>query len=265
MKRRSHRHLELAVLRGQVPLIGIGGLAKATRAAREQAAADHHVHGAIKRLKPEDWDRVESLAEALAAALGPLAELAGLDELRPFTVHIEALLRALERITISDDILWSGRAGEALATLLNGLSSEGHLHPACNFADAMLMLARQLRATAVALPTPDTARITILGLLEARLLRSNVVVLGGLNEGKWPAQSDPGPWMNRPMRDVLGMQMPERDIGMTAHDFAQALGADRVYVTWSERIGGAPAVPSRWVVTAQMLIMSGFRYRTPAS
>jgi ATP-dependent helicase/nuclease subunit B len=106
----------------------------------------------------------------------------------------------------------------------------------------------------VASPTPDTTRITILGLLEARLLRSDVVVLGGLNEGKWPAQSDPGPWINRPMRDVLGMQMPERDIGMTAHDFAQALGADRAYITWSERIGGAPAVPSRWVVTARMLV-----------
>ena len=93
----------------------------------------------------------------------------------------------------------------------------------------MLILARQLRATAVASPAPDRARITILGLLEARLLRSDVTVLGGLNEGKWPAQSDPGPWVSRPMRDVLGMQMPERDIGMTAHDFAQAFAAERVY------------------------------------
>ncbi len=259
-----HRQFELSVLRGGIALSGTGGLVKATREAREQAIADHHVHGAIKRLKPEDWERVEALAAMLAEALAPLATLASLTAGQPFQSHIDALLSVLERISGSNEVLWDGRAGQALAELLTSLRRDSHLHPPCNFSEAMLMVARHLRATAVASPAPDTARITILGLLEARLLRSDVTVLGGLNEGKWPAQSDPGPWMNRPMRDVLGMQMPERDIGMTAHDFVQALGADRVAITWSERIGGAPAVPSRWVVTARMLIQAALGTKLPA-
>jgi len=249
-----HRYLELAVLRSGVPLGGLDGLLKATSEARKQAIADHHVHGTIKRLKDEDWDRLEAFAASLADALAPLAKLADLDAVRPFRAHIDTLLSVLERIAGTDETLWDGRAGQALSELLTSLLRDSHLHPACNFSDAMLMLARHLHSTAVASPAPDTARITILGLLEARLLRSDVTVLGGLNEGKWPAQPNPGPWMNRPMRDVLGMQMPERDIGMTAHDFVQAFGGDHVTITWSERIGGAPAVPSRWVVTAQMLI-----------
>ena len=48
-------------------------------------------------------------------------------------------------------------------------------------------------------PTP----LTILGLLEARLIRADVMVLAGLNEGTWPGATDCGPWINRPMRDVL--------------------------------------------------------------
>lgn len=263
-EKETHRHFELAVLRSGIPIGGAGGLVKAAREAREKAISDHHVHGAIKRLTPQDWDGVEALAAMLAELLAPLAELTELDATRPFKTHIDTLLLVLERITGADDVLWGGQAGQALAELFASLLRDSHLHPACNFSDAMLMLARQLRATSVASSAPDTARITILGLLEARLLRSEFTVLGGLNEGKWPAQSDPGPWINRPMRDVLGMQMPERDIGMTAHDFVQALGGNNVTVTWSERIGGAPAVPSRWVVTAQMLIKAALG-RKPAS
>lgn len=259
-----HRHLELAVLRSGVPLNGIVRLFEATRAAREQAIADHHVHGTIKRLASEDWDKVESLAASLAETLAPLADLADLAAPRPFKAHIDTLLSVLERITGTDEMLWSGRAGQALAELFTSLLRDSGLHPPCSFSEAMLMVARHLRVTAVASAAPDTARITILGLLEARLLRSGLTVLGGLNEGKWPAQSDPGPWMNRPMRDVLGIQMPERDIGMTAHDFVQAFGANRVAITWSERIGGAPAVPSRWVVTAQMLIKAALGARPSA-
>ncbi len=52
-------------------------------------------------------------------------------------------------------------------------------------------------------------RLTILGLLEARLISPDLVIMGGLTEGSWPAQPDPGPWINRPMRAMLDL-MPAR-------------------------------------------------------
>ena len=49
------------------------------------------------------------------------------------------------------------------------------------------------------------------------------------------------------MRHELGLDLPERRIGLSAHDFAQLLGADDVILTHSAKVGGAPAVASRFL------------------
>ena len=51
----------------------------------------------------------------------------------------------------------------------------------------------------------------------------------------------------RPMRHELGLDLPERRIGLSAHDFAQALGAPEVILTRAAKLGGAPTVASRFV------------------
>jgi ATP-dependent helicase/nuclease subunit B len=78
--------------------------------------------------------------------------------------------------------------------------------------------------------------------------------MAGLNEGVWPGPADCGPWINRPMRDILGMKQPESQIGQTAHDFVQAFGNAHVKLVWSRRIGDSPATPSRWIHRLQMIL-----------
>ena len=73
------------------------------------------------------------------------------------------------------------------------------------------------------------ARIEILGLLEARLLSVDRIVLGGLDEGAWPPRVETDAFLNRPMRARLGLASPEQRIGQTAHDFVQA---PRCAATW---------------------------------
>lgn len=90
-------------------------------------------------------------------------------------------------------------------------------------------------------------RLSIWGPLEARLQQTDLLILGGLNEGTWPAEPAADPWLSRPMRRQFGLPSPERRIGLAAHDFAQALAAPRVVLTRSERVEGTPAVPSRWL------------------
>jgi ATP-dependent helicase/nuclease subunit B len=97
-------------------------------------------------------------------------------------------------------------------------------------------------------------RLVILGLLEARLVHADVTILGGLNEGVWPAEAETDPWLNRPQRKSLGLPLPERRIGLAAHDFAQGLASGSVYLTWSKKIGSQPAVPSRWVLRLMALL-----------
>jgi ATP-dependent helicase/nuclease subunit B len=49
------------------------------------------------------------------------------------------------------------------------------------------------------------------------------------------------------MRHELGLDLPERRIGLSAHDFAQLLGAGEVILTHAAKVGGAPAVASRFL------------------
>jgi ATP-dependent helicase/nuclease subunit B len=91
-------------------------------------------------------------------------------------------------------------------------------------------------------------RLAIWGLVEARLQQADLVVLGGLNEGTWPGPVPTDPWMSRQMRQEFGIPLPERAIGIAAHDFAQALGAPTVALTRAARREGAPTVPSRWLL-----------------
>jgi ATP-dependent helicase/nuclease subunit B len=96
---------------------------------------------------------------------------------------------------------------------------------------------------------PDGANVhlRIYGPLEARLTQSDRVIIGGLVEGVWPPAPRIDPWLSRPMRHELGLDLPERRIGLSAHDFAQLLGAEEVILTHATKVGGAPAVASRFL------------------
>lgn len=89
--------------------------------------------------------------------------------------------------------------------------------------------------------------IAILGPREARESGAQRVILAGLNEGSWPRAAPPDPWMNRRMRQEAGLLLPERQIGLAAHDFQQAAGAPQVFLTRARRDADAQTVPSRWL------------------
>jgi ATP-dependent helicase/nuclease subunit B len=90
-------------------------------------------------------------------------------------------------------------------------------------------------------------RVRVFGPLEARLTRVDRVILGGMVEGNWPPEARSDPWLSRPMRHELGLDLPERRIGLSAHDFAEALGTREVILTRAAKLAGAPTVASRFV------------------
>jgi len=93
-------------------------------------------------------------------------------------------------------------------------------------------------------PHPD---ILIWGTLEARVQGADLLILAGLNEGSWPEPPSPDPWLNRKMRFEAGLLLPERRIGLSAHDFQQAVAAPKVMLTRSLKSDEAENVPSRWL------------------
>jgi len=54
--------------------------------------------------------------------------------------------------------------------------------------------------------------------------------------------------MSRQMRRQFRVAVPERSVGIAAHDFAQAFGAPEVVLTRATRQEGVPTVPSRWLL-----------------
>ncbi|MGI9395672.1 MAG: double-strand break repair protein AddB, partial [Boseongicola sp.] len=96
---------------------------------------------------------------------------------------------------------------------------------------------------------PDSAHpdVMIWGTLEARAQGAELVILGGLNEGTWPARAEPDPWLSRFMRRSVGLLLPERKIGLSAHDYQQAVAAKSVILSRSCRDSESETVPARWL------------------
>jgi ATP-dependent helicase/nuclease subunit B len=224
------RQLEQAIL-GPRPAPGFAGLKAALADAREN----------VRRFA----DRLEAclgrLPELLAAEAVPLSRLAA--------AHIEAAERLSATATeAGGERLWREAAGEAAAGFCRELIDAardfpplpGRHYPA---------LFEALAAGAVVRPAFGRhPRLAIWGLLEARLQQADLLVLGGLNEGSWPGPAEHDPWMSRQMRREFGIALPERAIGIAAHDFVQAIGAPAVALTRAARNEGVPTVPSRWLL-----------------
>lgn len=181
------------------------------------------------------------VAAGMGAALAPFAAGAS----APPPVLLGALQVALGWLT--GEGAWTGHAGRALSELFDRWALAKGDGPALVApADFPAMLTDLLAGESVRPPYGGHPRLFIWGLLEARLQRADVMILGGLDEGRWPQQQSPDPWLAPGIRRMLGLAAPERQKGAAAHDFAGAFAAREVVVTRAMRSGGDPAVASRF-------------------
>ncbi len=164
---------------------------------------------------------------------------------------------------LAGDAVWSGPAGREASALFEALEASAALGPADARPEAIGPLLRTLLdEVAVRPPQGGHPRIFIWGLIEARLQQADLMILGGLNEGVWPAAPAPDPWLSPRIRSTLGLPGLERRIGIEAHEFASGLGAPRVLVTRARRDDRAPAIASRlWL---RLEAMTGGLTRDPA-
>lgn len=237
------RRFERACLRGLAPAPGLDGL-----------------KARIDSLRDEDRRRDASaflarLEERLATILAAFArvEAQGFADLAALHVAAAEALAATDQVP-GPERLWRGTAGESLSELFADLLAESAFLPTASALDYAGFLDVQLEGRVVRPPHGTHPRLNIWGPLEARLQRADVVVLGGLNEGTWPREPAPDPWLSRAMMSELGLPPPEQRLGLSAHDFvAMAAQAQHVVLSRSEKVDGAPTVPARWLVRMQVL------------
>jgi double-strand break repair protein AddB len=205
-------------------------------------------------------------ARAIGAAedwAGWLAALAGGPEpagsLRPLAGRVAEHRALAERLVQgaggSDALaLWQGPAGEAAQALLAALAEAAPAGGDLTAADYATLVAGLLSATEWREPGRGHPLIRIRGPRDIRAGAAEVTVLGGLNEGTWPALPPPDPWLNRAMRAAAGLPLPERRIGLSALDFQMGAGAAEVVLTRARRDAAAETVPARWLVRLTNLL-----------
>jgi ATP-dependent helicase/nuclease subunit B len=249
--------VELALLRGTRPQGGTDGLVdefarfrvelKKLRAG--EISSPHRSEPRI-RLTEKELDDANRLILRLRDALAPLETLnpARACDLTELAQRHRDVLIGLSRDEHDVASAFEGPQGLALATafddLLGGQSPSGLMVQLSDYPEVFqtAFADRMVRRAEGA-----NVHLKIYGPLEARLTQCDRVIIGGLIEGVWPPAPRTDPWLSRPMRHELGLDLPERRIGLSAHDFAQLLGAEEVILSHAAKVGGAPAVASRFL------------------
>ena len=237
--------LERAILRGSRPKHGTAGLEGAlttfrSELARFRAHKPCSLHRSDPRLSLTDaeLDAAAALIVQLKTALAPLEHLQR-------GKHAIAAIARLHARVVSD----IGGMTPELADAFDEILQAGEIVQAGALdvrpGDYAELFHAAITGKKIYESEPD-ARVHIFGPLEARLQFVDRLVLGGLVEGVWPPETRGDPWLSRPMRHDLGLDLPERRIGLSAHDFAQALGAPDVILSRAAKLGGAPTVASRF-------------------
>jgi len=239
------RQLDRWCLRGPRPDAGLDGIARAI--ARAATTYDPPPQNDLNELAA--WWR--DVAEVLV----PLERVFA-DQTVSLDVLLGAHIAASEQLACGEDekcVLYRNPDGEAAHALLSALLlAAGDLPPIEPGSYAPLF-------RSLAMKTPVRAgfgrhpRLFILGPLEARLQSFDRIVLGGLNEGSWPGGAGSDPWFSRPMRASLGLEQPERGIGLSAHDFAMLAAGPDVLMTRALKADGAPTIASRWLQRLEQL------------
>jgi ATP-dependent helicase/nuclease subunit B len=253
--RRAVAVLERAVLRGPRPRPGSAGLAGALATVRQQIGklrrgetSEVHFSDPRAALSDAELAEAEALVGRIASALAPLEGLVGTRHFAELAARHREAIAALGTDASGAVGAFSGADGEALAAAFDAIAEKVGTEPfevAIEDYSELFRLAIDDRV--VRRSGAPGHRIRIYGPLEARLVDIDRVVIGGLVEGVWPPDPRTDAWLSRPMRQALGLDLPERRIGLSAHDFAQLLGAREVFLTHAVKLNGAPTVPSRFL------------------
>lgn len=212
------RALDLA-LRGPRPRAGLQGLDER-----------------FKEKKAETpWRKVRAHLAPIGGRLDGMTTLA----------EVATELRQLAE-SLAGAAAWRGPDGRAAAELLGEIEASGDAMAMAIAVEDIVPLLRQLMdSVPVRRPYGGHPRIFIWGLIEARLQKADLMILGGMNEGVWPSLPSPDPWLAPQIRRTLGLPGLDFRTGLAAHDFMSALGAPRVLLTRARRDSRSPTVASR--------------------
>lgn len=201
-------------------------------------------------------------AEWLAGILDRIKAVEGDNAPRPLPKRLADLRALAEALAAGPDgdaeqsRLWQSRAGQLARSAMDHLAAHAAEGPEMGPGDFNALLLDEFQQHMVRIEGEAHPLLHIRGPREARIVGRGTIILAGLNEGGWPRALEPDPWLSRQMRLEAGLTVPERQIGLSAHDFQQAVSLPRVFLTRAKRDAEAETIPSRWL-NRLMNLMNG--------
>lgn len=241
---RLRQAIEIGALRGVRLEPGMAGILAAVEA-MDRRRVERRAPGPRRRLTLEDCRDSALLARRLARALSQWLELPPDADLAERAVTLRRALADLTRDADGEEHAFSGEDGAELAQLFEDFAANG-AGVTATFEDIAAIIRCEAQGRVVRPRVAAHPRVAILGLLEARLMSPDRMILGGLNEAAWPPQATTDAFLNRGMRVEIGLSSPERRIGQSAHDFIEALCAPDTVLTRSVKSAGVQTIPSRF-------------------
>jgi len=233
----------------------LDGLLRGPRPPPGLKAMRAHLQSINKRQRAA-YQKIENWWHELCTALEPLDRIDA--DKKDWREILDVLRQSCS--SFSNDMIWSGSAGRALADLLTQLGEFSDLGPININRDEYSVYLETLMADITVRPAyGGHPRVAIYGLLEARLQQADVTICCGMNEGSWPQFIDPDPWLAPMVRRHLGLPALERQIGLSAHDLVSAMGSKNVVLTRSKRDSGGPTISSRFLLRLQAMAGDIFR------
>lgn len=219
---------------GQLP--GLGGIRRAVAAWSDRCPDDE--------VRAERAGKLEQWLAEIEGALEPLARHAGAEgvALGALVRDHHAVMRALAEHEHPDADARSVR--DQLGRLARHASEYGSMRAA----DYPGLMGAALESEGFLVTRSTHPGLMVRGTLEARFDPAELVIFGGLNEDLAPGSRDEDAWLNRAMRQTLGLPPPERAVGTIAHDFAELFAAEHVILTRSRKVGSEEQVASRWLL-----------------
>ncbi|MGD9638833.1 MAG: double-strand break repair protein AddB [Alphaproteobacteria bacterium] len=236
------RKLEIAVLRGVCPTNGINGL----KTALIRFCTEHNKS-----------DELSSWLDELSAKAQLFYDLCQ-KETASFKELLKAHMEFIEELASDDQEkgyfkLWRNDDGEAAAEFISSLYEKADLLPTIRPQEYFGIISNLMSPQNVRSKYHSHNRLAILGLMEARLQRYDLMIMGSVNEEIWSTVNT-DPFMNRKMRSEIGLPSPDCYLGFMAYDFAANFCAPRVVITRAGKENGSPTTCSRWLLKLSAII-----------
>jgi len=249
--------LEKMALRGPRPQSGHKGLEKSLTNAFNKAAKRTKSSKVQKQLK-ETQQELGNWLKHIQKISSPFMNAMNSED-KPFAELLDLHIQFAEDLASTNtesgtQRLWTRKDGKMALRFLTQLREIASELPNITGREYMSMMEELMKETPVQLNRTSHPDVKILTPQEARLSKTDIIIIGGLNEGVWPPTPAEAPWLSREMAKELGMTSSDITIGKSAHDFVQCAANPNVLMTRSERKGQSPAVSSPFLTRLQMVL-----------